>query len=61
MRINSMKLTVVIILAVMISAIIAALFLREIPEGNLEVTYIILGSLLTIFGRAIADLFKKES
>jgi len=60
MRINSMKLTVIIILAVMITGTVVGLFYKEIPEGNREVMFMVLGSLITGFISAIVSLFKKE-
>ena len=60
MKINSMKFTVVIMLALMIAGVLTGLFFIEMPVGNREVAYILLGSLFATFGRAIADLFKKE-
>ena len=61
MRINSIKLTVVIMLMVMIAGIMMGLFYIEIPEGNREVAYMLLGIIGTTLVRAIADLFKKET
>ncbi len=60
MRINSMKLTVIIILAVMITGTVTGLFYKEIPAGNREVMFMVLGSLITGFISAIVSLFKKE-
>ena len=60
MKINNIKFSIVIILAVMNSGVISALFILEIPQGNREVAFLILGSLLTVFGRAIADIWKKD-
>ena len=60
MKINSIKLTVVILLAVMISGIAVGLFYVTIPDGNGEVFYMLIGILAATLGRAVADLFKKE-
>lgn len=60
MKINSMKLTIIIILAVMISGTVAGLFYKEIPEGNREVMYMVLGSLITGFISAIVNFSKKD-
>ena len=59
MRINAMKLTVIIILVAVMAGIIAGLFFIEIPEGNREVSYMLLGMLGTALIQAIADLFKR--
>ncbi len=60
MRINSIKLSVVILLALMIAGIAVGLFFIQIPEGNGEVFYMLIGVLAATMGRAVADLFKKE-
>jgi len=60
MKINSIKLTVVVMLVLMITGILIGLFFIEIPEGNREVAYMLLGIIGTTLVRAIADLFKKE-
>lgn len=60
MRINSIKLTVVVMLATMITGISVGLFYVQIPEGNSEVFYMLIGILAATLGRAVADLFKKE-
>ena len=60
MKINNIKFSIVVILASMNSGVITALFILEIPQGNREVAFLILGSLLTVFGRAIADIWKKD-
>lgn len=59
MRINSMKLTVIILLVVLLAGIISGLFFVEIPEGNREVAYMLLGMFGTTLIYAIGDLFKK--
>ncbi len=60
MKINNIKLTVVILLMIMIAAISSGLFFISIPEGNGDVFYMLIGILLATLGRAMADLFKKE-
>jgi len=59
MRINSMKLTIIMILALMVSGILVLLFFREIPVGNREAALIILGIVAGELGHAITDMFKK--
>lgn len=61
MKINSIKLTVIFMLAFMISGVAIGLFYKEIPQGNREAALIVLGSLVTALVHAIADLFKKRS
>ena len=60
MKINSMKLSIIIMLIIMMVGILAGLFFIEIPDGNTEVSYMLLGVIAAILGRAIADMFKKE-
>ena len=60
MRINSIKLTVFIVLAMMVSGTIAGLFMKEIPVGNQEVTYMLLGSLIMGLITVAMGIFKKE-
>lgn len=59
MRINSIKFTVVMNQLFMITAIIGGLFFIEIPAGNREVTYLILGAMSTNLVTAINNLFQK--
>jgi len=44
----------------MIAGILMGLFFIEIPEGNREVAYMLLGIIGTTLVRAIGDMFKKE-
>ena len=60
MRINTMKLSIIIILLMMISGIIVGLFYVKIPEGNGEVFYMMAGMLLGIVSTIIVLMFKKE-
>jgi hypothetical protein len=59
MKINSMKLTIIIMLAFMVSGVVVGLFYKEIPAGNREAALIVLGTLISELGHAIADMFKK--
>jgi len=59
MRINSMKLSIIVMLAIMVSGILVLLFFQEIPIGNREAALIILGIVAGELGHAITDLFKK--
>lgn len=59
MRINSMKFSIIVLLISLICGIVACLFFIEIPPGNREVAYVLLGGVLTAMINAIADLFQK--
>lgn len=61
MRINSMKLLTVMVLLSLISGIMTGLFFIEIPTGNREVAYLILGSLATMLVHSISNLFQKPA
>lgn len=60
MRINSMKLTIIVIQLLMISGIMTALFTIEIPEGNREVAYVVIGGLITDVVHSIKDMMNKK-
>lgn len=60
MKINTMKLTIIIFLLLMISGIIIGLFFIKIPDGNGEVFYMMAGMLLGIVSTIIVLMFKKE-
>lgn len=59
MKINSIKLTVILILAFMVAGVIAGLFFKEIPIGNRDASLLVLGALVAELGHSITDLFKK--
>ncbi len=59
MRINSMKLTIILILIGFLAGIMAGLFFRTMPDGNEDVIYMFIGILLGILSHAISGLFKK--
>ena len=59
MKINSIKLTLVFILAAMISTLMVGLFFIEMPQGNRDIANIAVGSLFAVFTMVIADLIKK--
>ena len=60
MKINSIKFLIIIMLILMMTGILLGLFMVEIPEGNTEVLYMLLGVLAATLGRAVSDMFKKE-
>lgn len=61
MKINSMKLLVVIMLLFLTIGIVAGLFFVEIPDGNREVAYTLLGAIASILISSINNLFRKSN
>ena len=51
--------TLVFILAAMISTLMVGLFFIEMPQGNRDIANIAVGSLFAVFTMVIADLIKK--
>lgn len=60
MKINSMKLTIIIGLLIFLAGTMTGLFFQSIPEGNGDVIYMFVGILLGILSHAISGMFKKE-
>ena len=60
MKINSMKLLIIMTQLVMVSGVITALFMLEIPAGNREVAYVILGALVTDTIHSINNMFQRR-
>ena len=60
MKINSMKLTIIIGLMMFLTGTMAGLFFRAIPDGNGDVIYMFVGIMLGILSHAISGMFKKE-
>lgn len=60
MKINSMKLIIIIGLLLFLSGTMAGLFFKPIPVGNGDVIYMFVGILLGILSHAISGMFKKE-
>ncbi len=60
MRINSMKLTVIIGLLLFLAGTMTGLFFKAIPVGNGDVIYMFVGILLGILSHAVSGMFKKE-
>ncbi|MCP4354290.1 MAG: hypothetical protein GY793_01410 [Proteobacteria bacterium] len=60
MKINSMKLTIIIALILFLSATMTGLFFKSIPIGNADVIYMFVGLILGILANAISSMFKKE-
>ena len=59
MKINSMKLLVVILQLALVMGIMAGLFFVEIPQGNREVAYVLLGAISTNLVTSISNLFRR--
>ena len=59
-RINSMKLTIIIIQLMMITGIVVGLFFIEIPTGNREVAFVILGALTVDMVHSINNMMNKK-
>ncbi len=59
MKINSMKLLIIILEILLMSGVILGLYFIEIPVGNREVSYVILGALVNNLGHSINSMFKK--
>ena len=60
MRINSMKLTIILIQLMMITGIVVGLFFVEIPTGNREVAFVILGALTVDMVHSINNMMNKK-
>lgn len=60
MRINSMKLTIILGLLLFLAGTMTGLFFQSIPDGNGDVIYMFVGILLGILSHAISGMFKKE-
>jgi len=60
MKINSMKLTIIMSMLLFLAGTMTGLFFKSIPDGNGDVIYIFVGILLGILSTAITNMFKKE-
>ena len=60
MKINSMKLLIIMVQLLIVMAVMAGLFLLEIPIGNREVAYVILGAFVTDMIHSINNMFHKR-
>jgi len=61
MKINSMKLTIIIIMLLFLGGTMTGLFFKAIPEGNADVIYMFVGILLGIMSTAIMSMFRKDN
>ena len=60
MKINSIKFTIVIFELIILSGVIVGLFLLEIPNGNQDVAYVVLGTLVADIAHSTNTLFQKR-
>jgi hypothetical protein len=60
MKINSMKLAIIISMLLFLAGTMTGLFFRAIPDGNGDVIYMFVGILLGILSTAIMNMFRKE-
>ena len=60
MKINSMKLTIIMSMLLFLGGTMTGLFFRAIPDGNGDVIYMFVGILLGILSTAIMTMFRKE-
>ncbi len=60
MKINSMKLVIIMALIIFLAATMTGLFFKSIPTGNGDVLYMFVGLILGILANAISTMFKKE-
>lgn len=60
MKINSMKLTIIMSMLLFLGGTMTGLFFRAIPDGNGDVIYMFVGILLGILSTAIMNMFKKD-
>ncbi len=57
MKINSMKLLIIMTELLLIGSVLAALFIIEMPEGNRDVGHMALGALFTDAFHSIHSMF----
>ena len=60
MKINSMKMTIIIIQLFIIGGIVGGLFFIEIPSGNREVAFVILGALVVDMVHSVNNMMNKK-
>jgi len=60
MKINSMKMTIIIIQLFIIGGIVGGLFFIEIPSGNREVAFVILGALVVDMVHSVNNMMSKK-
>jgi len=60
MKINSMKMTIIIIQLFIIGGIVGGLFFIEIPQGNREVAFVILGALVVDMVHSVNNMMNKK-
>ena len=60
MKINSMKLMIITLQLLLIGGIVCGLFFIEIPTGNREVSFVILGALTVDMVHSISNMMNKK-
>ena len=60
MKINSMKMIIIIAMLMFLAGTMTGLFFKAIPDGNGDVIYMFVGILLGILSHSISNMFKKE-
>ena len=60
MKINSMKMAIIIIQLFIIGGIVGGLFFIEIPSGNREVAFVILGALVVDMVHSVNNMMSKK-
>ena len=60
MKINSMKMTIIIMLIMFLMGVMFGLFFKPVPEGNVDVIYMFVGMILGMLSSAITTMFRKE-
>ena len=60
MKINSMKMTIIMSMLIFLGGTMTGLFFKSIPDGNGDVIYMFVGILLGIMSTAITNMFKKD-
>lgn len=60
MKINSMKMIIIILLIVFLSGVMVGLFFKPVPDVNVEVIYMSIGMMFGILATSITTMFRKE-
>ena len=61
MKANSMKMSVIVMLILLMAGVLSGLFFIAIPQGNADVLYMLLGMLANDLGHAVGGIYKKEN
>ena len=60
MKINSMKMTIILVLICFLAGVMFGLFFKPVPPGNVDVIYVFVGMIVGILSSAITTMFRKE-